>query len=657
MKPLFVGIALALALPVTASATDLSSRVETATRVAEGLPDAVPAELTEQLRRYQNTRKAALAGWANDGKSILIATRFASTQQIHRVKTPGGAREQLTFYDEPVYEVVSNPQRPGFVFGKDVGGSEFWQLYWFDAVSRDVKLLTDGKSRNSSPLFSADGRRLAYSSTQRNGKDTDIWLLDLDSNEAAKPLVTRGGAGSWQALDFSADGKQLLVLEGISANESRPYIVDVDSGKLVPLLESSKPVAFGGLRLSPDGKHIYYTSDTDSEFQQLRRYDVSTRKSTSLSGTIPWDIEEFTLSHDGRWLAFVANEDGIGALHVVDLSTGRSLPLPGVPIGVIDSLHFSPGHTQLAFTLSPATSPSDIYSIDLSATTLTRWTESEIGGLDAAEFSAPELVRFPTFDKAAGKPRTIPAFYYKPAGAGPFPSVILVHGGPEAQSRPTFNPDIQYLLKQLRVAVLVPNVRGSSGYGKSYLKLDDAFKREDSVRDIGALLDWISSREELDAKRVGIIGGSYGGYMVLASMAHFGDRLRAGVEIVGISNFNTFLKNTEDYRRDLRRAEYGDERDPKMRDHFEKISPLSNADRIRQPLFVAQGANDPRVPASEAEQIVRKVRGNGGTVWYLLQKDEGHGFQKKANRDYYSASTMQFWKKYLIDANSSSSSP
>jgi dipeptidyl aminopeptidase/acylaminoacyl peptidase len=657
MKPLLAGIVFALALPGTVWAAESPNRVETTTRIAEGLPDSVPAELAEQLRRYQNTRRASFVGWSNDGKSILIATRFANTQQIHRVRMPGGAREQLTFYDEPVNEAVSNPQRPGFVFGKDVGGSEFWQLYWFDTVSRDVKLLTDGRSRNSGPVFSADGRRLAYSSTQRNGKDTDIWLRDLDSGEASKPLVTRGGKGSWQALDFSADGKKLLVVEGISVNESRPYMVDIASGELSPLLESKKPVAFSGLRFSTDGKHIYYTSDADSEFLQLRSYDVTTRKSENLTSSIPWDVEEFTLSSDGCLLAFVANEDGIGVLHIMDLSTGRSLPLPSIPVGVIDSLHFSPDRARLAFALSPATSPSDVYSIELSTSKLTRWTESEIGGLDDADFSAPVLVRFPTFDKVSGKPRTIPAFYYKPAGDGPFPSVILVHGGPEAQSRPTFNPDIQYLIKQLGVAVLVPNVRGSSGYGKSYLKLDDAFKREDSVRDIGALLDWISTRDELDPGRVGIIGGSYGGYMVLASMAHYGDRLRAGVEIVGISNFNTFLQNTEDYRRDLRRAEYGDERDPKMHAYFEKISPLSNADKIRQPLFVAQGANDPRVPASEAEQIVEKVRSNGGTVWYLLQKDEGHGFQKKMNRDYYSASTMQFWKKYLIDKGKDASSP
>ncbi|MBN8742474.1 MAG: S9 family peptidase [Xanthomonadaceae bacterium] len=647
MKSL-AGLVLVLAASGAAVAADAPQRITVGQRVSEGLPESVPADLAERLQRYQNTRRAVLADWSADGRSILIGTRFGNTQQVHRVRVPGGAREQLTFYDEPISEVVVNPQRDGFVFGKDTGGSEFWQLYWFDGTTGDVRLLTDGKSRNDGSVFSADGRLLAYSSTQRNGKDTDVWLRDLDTGEA-RPLVTKGGKGSWQALDFAADGKQLLVVEGISANESHPYIIDVAGGEPRPLLPAGRePAAIGNLHFSADASRVYFTSDSGSEFQQLRVLEIASGKVTTLSASIPWDIETVALSRDGRHLAFVANEDGVSALHLLDLADGKPLPLPSVPAGVIDALHFSPDGTRLGFTLASATSPADVYSMEIGTGTVTRWTESEIGGLNSSTFVSPELVRFPTFDKVGGKPRTIPAFYYRPKGDGPFPSVVLIHGGPESQSRPVFNPDIQFLASQLGVAVLVPNVRGSTGYGKTYVKLDNGFKREDSVRDIGALLDWIGTRSELDAGRVGVIGGSYGGYMVLAVMTHYSERLRAGVEIVGISNFNTFLANTEDYRRDLRRAEYGDERDPKMRAFFDKISPLNNAERIQRPLFVAQGANDPRVPATEAEQIVERVRHNGGTVWYLLQKDEGHGFQKKANRDFYTASTMQFWQKYLI---------
>ncbi len=339
------------------------------------------------------------------------------------------------------------------------------------------------------------------------------------------------------------------------------------------------------------------------------------------------------------------------------LPSHARVALPALPIGVIGGVAFSPDGKRLALTLNSATSPSDAYVIDLAGKTMARWTQSEVGGLDASKFIAPTLIRYPTFDQidggSAGKSRrTIPAFFYKPttpAKNGKYPVVINIHGGPEGQSMPTFNATAQYMANEMGVAMLVPNVRGSSGYGKTWLSLDNADKREDSVKDIGALLDWIATQPELDASRVGVIGGSYGGYMVLASLTHYPERIRAGVDVVGISHFGTFLKNTENYRRDLRRAEYGDERDPAMAAVFERISPLNNAAKITSPLFVAQGKNDPRVPWTEAEQIVKAVRGNGQPVWYLLYADEGHGFRKKANSDWFNAATILFWQQHLLN--------
>jgi len=359
---------------------------------------------------------------------------------------------------------------------------------------------------------------------------------------------------------------------------------------------------------------------------------------------IPWDVEGFAQSDDGKHIAFVTNEDGISKLRVLDSTTFKERKLPALPIGVVGSFQFSPDGQQLALSINTATSPSDVYVINLKSAALTRWSQSEVGGLDSSTFIAPTLIRFKSFD---GK--EIPAFLYKPEGAGPFPVVINIHGGPEAQAFPTFSPNIQYMLREMKVAVLVPNVRGSSGYGKSYLQLDNGFLRKDSVKDIGALLDWIATQPTLDKDRVGVSGGSYGGYMVLASMVDYNNRIRAGIDVVGISHFTTFLTNTESYRRDLRRAEYGDERIPEMRAFHEKIAPLNNAKSITSPLFVAQGFNDPRVPYTEAEQIVKAVRGNGGDVWYLMYKDEGHGFAKKANNDYFGAASMLFWQKYLTE--------
>ncbi len=638
---------LSLALVGGAAFATEPQRIETGNRISEDIP-AIPAALNEQLQRYANTRGAGLGGWIADGSGVLVSTRFAGTTQVHRVKAPRGAREQLTFHDEPIAAIASNPKRNGFVFGKDVGGSEFWQLYWFDLGTRETRLLTDGKSRNGNPLWSRDGRQLAYSSTERNGKDTDVWILDLDSG-ARKAVVTGGGA--WSATDFSPDGKELLVQRYVSINDVQPGVVDLASGKLMRFPVDGGKAAFGAFRFSPDGSRAWYTSDEGSEFKTLRFHDIASNKVTSLGGGIPWDVEDYALSHDGRRVAFVSNEEGFSVLHLLDTQTLKELPLPTLPKGVIGGLEFSPDDQRIAFALNSALSPSDLYTIDLAANAVTRWTESEVGGLDASRFVAPELVHFPTFDRVDGKPRLIPAFYYRPKAKDGTraPVVIQIHGGPESQARPVFNTDIQFLVDQLGIAVLVPNVRGSDGYGKSYVKLDDGYRREDSVKDIGALLDWIGTRPELDAQRVAVQGGSYGGYMVLAAMTHYDDRLRAGVDVVGISNFVTFLDNTESYRRDLRRAEYGDERDAKMKAFLERISPTTNAKAITRPLFVAQGSNDPRVPASEAEQIVRSVRANGGTVWFLEFKDEGHGFRKKPNVDHFRAATMLFWKNNLIE--------
>ena len=639
--------------PEAAGAT--VTREEVGNRISENIPP-IPEALAEKLNRYQNTRGASVAGWTRDG-CLLIGTRFAETTQAHRVCQPMGAREQLTFYAEPVAGLTPAPATSpldGFVFSRDVGGNEFSQLYWFDFGTRETTLLTDGKrSQNGDARFSADGRWLAWSSTARNGKDTDIWVRDMQAG-TSKAVVTEGGA--WQALDFSADGTRLLVSKYVSISESYPGEVDLAAGTLRLFPVDGGKAAFGDFRFAGAGSAVYFVSDEpvrgrQGEFLTLRYHDPATAEFRQLTGEVPWDVEAFEMAGDGRHLAYILNEDGINRLHVLALPERKPVALPELPVGLIGGLSFSPDGKRLAMTLNTASSPSDAYVIDLSNGRLARWTRSEVGGLDTTRFASPSLIRYSTFDRVGGKRRTIPAFYYRPATAvaeTKLPVVINIHGGPEGQASPNFSATTQFLVNELGVAVLVPNVRGSSGYGKSYLRLDNAEKREDSVRDIGALLDWIAAQPGLDADRVAVFGGSYGGYMVLATMTNYPERIRAGIDVVGISHFGSFLKNTEDYRRDLRRAEYGDERDAKMQKVFDRISPLNNAGRIRAPLFVAQGRNDPRVPYTEAEQIVKAVRSNGQPVWYLLFGDEGHGFRKKANSDYFSAASMLFLEKYLI---------
>lgn len=616
-----------------------SDRVETDTLLLDGTPE-IPGAMRERLAQYLNTRSASATGLSDDGARMLISTRFADTSQVHLVAKPLGARTQITFAAEPIRGGTFVPGTTDAVlYRADIGGNEQHQIFRLDLPTGVSTRLTDEKARNGSYAWSKDGKQLAFASNSRNGKDFDVWVSDGKTAESAELLVE--GAGWWYPMDWSADGKKLLVGEYISINVSRVYVVDVATKKvtrLTPKEDGSYPEA----KFAKGGTSIYVTSDREGEFVQLFEVDATGAKWKSITGGVPWNVESFDVSHDGKYLAYTTNEGGYGVLHVLETRRNTEVAVRGMPKGVVRISGFARKAAVLALNITGPTTGGDAYTYDIKKKKLTRWTASEMGGLDSANFISPELVEFETFDGAK-----IPAFYYKPKGQGPFPVLVNIHGGPEGQSRPYFSSFTQYLLAEAGIAVIYPNVRGSSGYGKTYLTLDNGFKREDSVKDIGALLDWIGSRQELDSNNIGVLGGSYGGYMVLASLVHYGDRIKAGTDVVGISSFITFLENTADYRRDLRRAEYGDERDPDMRAHFEKIDPLNNVDKIKSALFVAQGANDPRVPASEAEQIVAAVRGAGHDVWYMLAKNEGHGFSKRENRDTYLLLTAMFFEKHL----------
>lgn len=621
--------------------------------VIDGIPD-IPPRIAERMNQYQNVRAAAFLDWNPNGPGILISTRFAETSQIHYVERPGGARQQLTFFKEPVGGGSYYPgkDRNGFLFSMDTGGAEFFQLFYFDRDAGQNTLLTDGKSRNLGGVWSHDGKWIAYSSTLRNGKDTDVRVMSLAKPGVSETLTEM--AGSWGAADWSPDNSKLLVQHGISANESYLYWCEVATKKLTPINpQKDKKIAYGNALWSKDGRGVYYTSDENGEFQQLIYLELATGKKTVITGELLWDVDEIALADNGRRLAYVTNEDGISKLYVFDLQTNWvDMELPPLPVGLIFGLEFSKDGNELAMTLNTSQTSGDAYSINLATKELVRWTFSEIGGLKTEKFVTPQLIRYPTFDKVNNKPRMIPAFYYKPQNAnGKTPVIISIHGGPEGQARPGFSSTYQYWVNELGIAVLVPNVRGSAGYGKTYLAMDNGYKREESVQDIGALLDWIAQQPELEASRVGVTGGSYGGYMTLATLCTYNDRIRAAVDVVGISNFVTFLESTQEYRRDLRRVEYGDERDPKMREFLLKISPTANAAKITKPLFVIQGQNDPRVPMTESKQMVETVRKNGGKVWYLVAKDEGHGFRKKVNRDYQTNAESLFWETFLLGRN------
>lgn len=616
--------------------------------VIENIPE-FPQELIERTEQYQNVRSAIFSGWDAEDKGIFIRTRFAETSQVHYVMQPGGMRAQLTFFKEPISGMNVRPsvKEQGFLFFKDIGGNELYQIYYYDMATGRYKMLTDGKSRNESPVWSKDGAKFAFRSNMRNGKDFDIYMVSMD-----KPLdyvLLRECSGSWAPLSWSPDGKKLLLLNYISINQSTIYIFNIDDKSLTPLQKSDELLAMGYAVWSSDGNSVYFTSDFDNEFQYLQKYDIKSGKITPITKEIPWDVIFLGISKNGNSFGFITNEDGMSKVYLLDQKTLKYKQIKSIPQGIIEAFQFTSDGNRLAFTVNSYNTAGDVYVVNVSNEKLERWTYSEVGGLNTDNFIKPELIHYPTFDSVDGKVRKIPAYYYKPKGKGPFPVVIYFHGGPEAQYQPGFVSTFQFWLNEMGIAVLAPNVRGSSGYGKTFLQLDNGYLRENSVKDGGALLDWIAKNPDLDASRVCVYGGSYGGYMVLAMMTHYNDRISAGVNIVGISNFVTFLENTSEYRRDLRRVEYGDERDPDMRAFLQKISPTNNAHKITKPLLIIQGLNDPRVPVTEAEQIRDIVRKNGGDVWYLLAKDEGHGFAKKSNRDFSQNATVLFLQKVLLN--------
>ena len=561
---------------------------------------------------------------------------------------PGGARYQLTFFPDRVAGARYTPKSGDyFVFGKDVGGGEWFQTYRYDFATGNVTLLTDGgRSQNGLGVWSNAGDRTVYGSTRRNGKDRDIWTMNPADPKTNRLLLEVEGGG-WGAQDWSPDDKQIVVGEGISVNESYLWLVDVASGerKLLTPKGGAVKVAYGGAAFSKDGKGLYVTTDKDSEFQRLAYIDLATGAHTYLTSHINWDVDEFELSYDGKTIAFVPNEDGIGVLHLLDTATGKEKPAPKLPAGSVFGIEWHRNNRDLAFHLASARAPSDVYSVHVTTGKVDRWTFSETGGINTESFSDFELIRWKTFD---GK--MISGFLYKPPArfTGKRPVIINIHGGPESQFTPGFLGRNNFYLSELGVAIIFPNVRGSTGYGKTFVQLDNGMKRMDSVRDIETLLDWIKTRPDLDSDRIMVTGGSYGGFMTLAVATNYNDRIRCSLDVVGVSNFVTFLENTEAYRRDLRRVEYGDERDPEMRAYLNKIAPANNAQKITKPLFVVQGANDPRVPRTESEQMVATVRKNGSPVWYLMAKDEGHGFAKKKNQDFQFYATVQFIQEHLL---------
>jgi dipeptidyl aminopeptidase/acylaminoacyl peptidase len=647
MKRILFAVAALLAAPSFAENVTPPTNI-----VIDGVPP-IADDVIAKVAPYADFRAHGVVSWHPSLRQMLIRGRLNATNQIQLVSAPGAKPDPLTDYPDAVNLASFHPIHGDyFVFARAAGGDETFRLYRQDMATKAVTPISPEGERASQLEWSRKGDLGVYTTlpVDRNNPGrkvvTRVHLVDPARPETDRVAAELDGGG-WTGFRFSEDGKRICFVQYVSATESSLWVMEVATGKMrrVTPPATRETVFYGEPRFTKDGKALIAVSDRDSEFRRLTYLPLEGGKPRVLTPKLPFDVDRFDISFDVNRIAFTTNEAGADVLRLMDLATFRELPRPPLVDGVIANLMWRPKSMEIAMTMSSARSAGDVFTYDLKANTLTRWTNGNAPAVNTSQFAEPRLIKWKSFDGLE-----VSGFYYGPPTKfeGKRPVIINIHGGPEAQARPSFIGRNNYFVSELGVAMIYPNVRGSEGFGKTFVKLDNGALREDSVRDIGALIAWIKEQPYLDGSRVMIMGGSYGGYMTLASAFRYADRIASAVEIVGISNFVTFLEHTESYRRDLRRVEYGDERDPAMRTILEAISPLNNIDKITKPLMVVTGKNDPRVPWTEGQQIVADLKKRGTPVWWILANDEGHGYAKKPNADYQFYATVEFAKQTLL---------
>ncbi len=609
-----------------------------------GVPP-IPASLASEVQPYTGIYGLPLAGWDLAKREIWLKGLSTFTW-VSRVKSPGATPETSSIYIRSggIYDIYIQPQSKYLAYTRDVNGAESFQLYLYEIGTGKTTLLSDGKSRNTEPVWSNAGDKIVYSSSPAGTQGVNLRMLN-PFDAKTDHLLEQSSGGYFKAYDWSPDDKQVVFCDFSSNTASSLWLLDVTSGNKIRLSpETTQPKLYDYPQFSQDGKGIYVLSDHDSDMRRVAYIDLASRKLTYVPSNPHWDVDEFQLAPDGKTLAFVTNEDGISRLNLFDVVSGKVRAVPKIPIGIISDPKWHKNSIDLAFNFKSPQTPNDVYSVNTANGETELWARSVTNGVDTQKFSLPELIHWKGFDK-----KTISGFLYRPPTAfkGKRPVIIDIHGGPEEQYRPGFGYEANYFLNELGIARIYPNVRGSSGYGQTFLSLDNGVRREDAVKDIGALLDWIKTQPDLDADRVLVEGASYGGYLALSTAHVYSDRIRAVISDSGISNLASFVERTEGWRRDLQRAEFGDERDPKIKEFMERIAPLNNAHKIKKPLLIIQGQNDPRVPVAEATKLVSATK-DRIPVWYILAKDEGHGFSQQNNRDYRLYATILFVKEFLL---------
>ncbi|HTC52193.1 MAG TPA: prolyl oligopeptidase family serine peptidase [Steroidobacteraceae bacterium] len=612
--------------------------------IFDGVP-ALDPNLGARITDYLEGRDASFLAWLPDN-SLLVGTRFGDTSQVHRVMAPLGMREQLTWYPDPITKVLTAPAgaADGFAFLKEHEADGLPQLFYYSFAGHSARMLSNGSGRHGSPLWSPDGGHIVITGNERDGITSDIYMSDLGAGTAPH-LVVAGREHPWFPLDWSTDGQKLLLWQPGSNDESNLFIGDVNTGSVLPAEAGGKHLGIRHARFAADGHGIYISSVDEGEFSQLRYLDLLTHQAREITAAIPWDIVDFQVGADGRYLAYVANDDGRDRLTVLDNQAKLELTPAGLPEGRISGLHFDHTGHLLAFSAEGPQAPADVYVYEPEHNQLTRWTRSEPGAVDPQTFVPAQSLQYPTWDRGKSGQRMIPAFLYRPRTPGTHPVLIDIHDGPAGQFRPGYDAFIQFVVNQLGYVVIAPNIRGSTGYGKAFADLDNGPAREDAVRDLGALLVWVGMQKDLDRAHVAVMGQSYGGFMALAMLTTYGDRLSGGIIINGYASLPSYLADGAPGEVADRRAEFGDERDPQSRAELNRLSPLNSLAQIRKPVLVFQGLQDTPSQVQQAGQIVAGIRARGGEAWYVTARDEGHDIRHLANRNAWLATVAQFLKK------------
>jgi len=573
------------------------------------------------IERYLNVRSAWGASLGPEGELAFLLDTTGSGQ-VWRLDGPQAWPRQLTHGEEPVSFASWSPTRSELVFGRDEGGNERTQLFRLAGDgSETVPLTATPEAKHQFGGWSHDGNTVAFTSNRREESVFDVYVQGRTADDAERVM---DGDGWWNVAGWSPDDGRLALVESASNFEQDVYVLDLDTRERTHLTPEMETVRHLGVEWGPEGEYLYCCTDTDSDTLQLARIDAATGERETVATGGEWNLDGVAIDESGR-VVYSRNVEGYTELTVGTLDDGEILTpsTVDIPEGVAGGVSFGPEAERFAVTVSAPDDNTNVY-VAKGDGNAERWTLADTAGIPRETFQSPDLVRYESFDGL-----DVPAFFTRPdAGDPPYPVVVNVHGGPEGQHRPSFSPVSQFLLSA-GYAVFAPNVRGSTGYGTAYTHLDDVEKRMDSVADLDAAAAWLGKHEEINSERIAVMGGSYGGFMTLAALTAYPERWAAGIDIVGIANFVTFLENTGSWRRELREAEYGSLDDD--REFLESVSPVNNIDAIRAPLLVLHGANDPRVPVSEAEQIA-EAAGEHVPVEKLIFEDEGHGFSKLGNK-------------------------